>query len=140
MPDNGTSRPTLTSLGLCDFAGAPTSVSAAPGSTRLLSISLTNDRFNMGFLLCVSLFLCKRVCLFSNSSRLLHAQVRLPHPIVGAQTLVVALQDDAAGFQHVAVVGGLERFGDALLHEQNRETGLLPDLQQLVEDEIGDGG
>ena len=54
--------------------------------------------------------------------------------------LVAALEHDPAGFQHIAVVAGFERLGNALLDEQEGKPILAVERGDAVEDQVGDGG
>ena len=52
----------------------------------------------------------------------LHSKISAPHAFVRHQRLVRPFHRDAAGLQHVAVVAGLQRLGDALLDQQDRQS------------------
>src|SRR4051794_37510312 len=134
MPESGTIRPTLTSVGCCPRAivdsPVDTPTAAAPESTVRRVIDVfdippdTLSRF-IFFLPIRSLM-----------ARSLHAEIGLAHTIVRPQSLIVAFERDAAGLEDVAVIGGLERFCDALLDQQDCQVRLPTDFDQPFEDEI----
>jgi len=62
----------------------------------------------------------------------LHAEISPPHPLIGHESGVRALQHDRAGFEHIAVIAGFERFGDALLDKEQGHAGQYL-IRQLTE-------
>ena len=54
----------------------------------------------------------------------LHAEISPPHPLIGHESGVRALQHNPAGFEHIAVIAGFERFGDALLDKEQGHAAL----------------
>jgi hypothetical protein len=57
----------------------------------------------------------------------------LPEP----QPVVSDFQRDPSGFKHVPIVAGFERFGDALLDQQQGDPILAIERRDAVEDQIG---
>src|SRR5690606_6998498 len=64
---------------------------------------------------------------------LLHAQIHLPHVLVGRQLRGCSLQHDAPRLQHVTVFRHLQRQAGVLFHQQNRRA-LPVDLAEHVRD------
>src|SRR3954470_5584079 len=128
MPDSGTISPTLTSAGACARATPTRPTAAAPDSTVRGVRAVLVLPFYVLFILFApwSLFLCWS-----------HAEIRFAHAVVGAQRVVVSLEHDVSGFEDIAVVGGFERFGDALLDQQHGQAGRSADIDQAFEDEVG---
>src|SRR5204863_7414218 len=54
----------------------------------------------------------------------LHAEISPPYPLIGHESGVRALQHDRAGFEHIAVIAGFERFGHALLDKEQGHAAL----------------
>src|SRR5512145_3054277 len=80
---------------------------------------------------------CAKVAIMPSSLLLVsssHAQIRLPYAIVARQLLVRAFQHRTPRFQDVAAVGVVQRFGDALLDQQDRESRLRVDGDDALED------
>src|SRR5688572_22467869 len=114
MPDSGTIRPTLTSAGCCARATVDRPMAAAPEST----VRRVSDVFDI---LASPIFVLPMVLLIVCWS---HAEIGLADAVISPQGLVVAFQCDAAGFEHVTVVGGLERLRHALFDQQDRQVRL----------------
>src|ERR1700712_6135849 len=131
MPDSGTIRPTLTSAGACARATVDSPMAAAPDST----VRRVSEVFE--FLLSWFIFVSSR---WWFGCYWLHAEIGLADGVVRPQGLVVAFKCDAAGFEHVAVVGGFKGFRHPLFDQQDGELRLLADFDQPLEDEIGDRG
>ena len=62
----------------------------------------------------------------------LHAQVSAPHPFIRHERGVRALQYNPARFEHIAVIAGFKRFGDALLDKEQGHAGQYL-IRQLTE-------
>src|ERR1700722_20986004 len=112
MPDNGTIRPTFTSLGACARATPDRPIAAAPESTERRVIEPFDILF---FIVVLPNFFSE----FFLHPKFLHPEVSAPDAVVRAQRLLVAFERDAAGLQHIAVVGRFKRFGPALLDQQD---------------------
>src|SRR5215469_585613 len=129
MPDSGTISPTFTSAGCCARTTLDNPIAAAPVSTprRVRDVFVDLRWFIVfpffGSMICDS-----------------HAEIGPAHAIIRAQGLVAPFESDAARFENVAVIGRLQRFRYTLLDQENRQSGLLPYLDQPLEDEIGDRG
>src|SRR5436190_14736013 len=74
----------------------------------------------------------------SASARL--AEVELLDVGMVAQARGIAIEDDAAVLQHVAVIDNLQRHGGALLHHHHGQRQLAADLDQPPHDVIDDHG
>src|ERR1700723_4384597 len=116
MPDNGTLRPTFTSPGACARATPDRPIAAAPESI----VRRVIEPFDVSFFIVV---LPKIFPEF-----LLHSKIGAPDAVVRAQRLLVAFERDAAGFQHITMVGGFKRLGDALLDQQDGQFRLPADF------------
>src|SRR5207245_11663769 len=68
----------------------------------------------------------------------LHAEISPADAVVRPQSLVVALERDAARFENVAVVGGFKCLRHTLFDQQDREVRLPADFDQPLKDEIRD--
>jgi hypothetical protein len=66
----------------------------------------------------------------------LHTEIGTTDPVIGDQR-VSAFQRDPSGFKHVPIVAGFERFGDALLDQQQGDPILAIERRDAVEDQIG---
>src|SRR6185312_1848357 len=98
MPDSGTIRPTLTSPGACARAIVDSPIAAAPDSTvRRVSevFEIFPDALSWPIFVPSNIVVC----------RWLHAEIGLADAVVRPQGLIVAFERDAAGFEHIAVVG-----------------------------------
>src|SRR5262249_4311639 len=56
------------------------------------------------------------------------AEIEFLHVRVPAQALSRAVEHDAAIFHDIAVIGDVERYGSALLHDQDGDAELAPDF------------
>src|SRR6266436_9894045 len=133
MPESGT-RPTLTSAGCWARATVDSPMAAAPEST----VRRVTDAFDI--LLAILSWLILVLSFRSLIDRLLHAEIGLAHTVVRPQSLVVAFERDAAGLEDVAVIGGLQGFGHALLDQQDRQVRLPANIDQPLKDEIRNRG
>src|SRR5882757_9579726 len=128
MPESGTIRPTLTSAGCCARATVDSPMAAAPEST----VRRVTDVFDVfSAPLSWLIFVLPLRLLIDRS---LHAEIRLADTVVRPQSLVVTFERDAAGLEDVAVIGGLQRFRDALLDQQDCQLRLPADFDQPFED------
>src|SRR5215468_5937327 len=64
----------------------------------------------------------------ASSLATLAAEIEFLHVRVRAQALSRAVEHDAAVFHDIAVVGDVERYGGALLHDQDGDAELAPDF------------
>jgi hypothetical protein len=70
----------------------------------------------------------------------LHAEVELLDVVLLAQVGAGVFHHDAAVFQHIAVVGGVERHVGVLLHQQDGGAALAVDAHHDLEDFLGQLG
>src|SRR5262249_15869032 len=66
----------------------------------------------------------------ASSLAALAAEIEFLHVLMFAQALSRAVEHDAAVFHDIAVVGDAERYGGALLHDQNGDAELAPDFSK----------
>src|SRR6266481_704506 len=71
-------------------------------------------------------------------SRILHPEIGPEHQVAVEEGLAAALGHDAPGLEHVAPLGGGERGGHVLLHQQHGEALLAVEHLQHVEDRVHD--
>src|SRR5579863_7592384 len=109
MPDIGTIRPTFTSAGACARATPDRPIAAAPEST----VRRVTKPFDVLFFMVILPNSRPFFCI----PRFLHSKISPPDAVVRAKRLLVAFERHATGFQHVAVVRRLQRFGHALLDQ-----------------------
>src|SRR3954453_10823261 len=122
--------PTFTSLGAWARAPEPMKGSAAAVETSVRRVSEPALRSILSSL-------CRH---WWRSMTISHAEIGLPDSVVGAQSRVRPFQHHPPGLEHIALVGGFKGLRDALLHQQDRELGVLADLDQLFKDEVSDRG
>src|SRR6218665_3040459 len=77
---------------------------------------------------------------FAAHAGVFHAQVELLDVVLLAQALAAVFGDDAAVFQHIAVVGRIERHAGVLLHQQDGSAALAVDAHDDLEDLPGELG
>src|SRR6267378_2048097 len=65
-----------------------------------------------------------------------HPKIRPFHLLVCEQRFVRPFENEAPRLEHITVVAGSERLGDALLHQQHRKSGQAVDLLDAGEDLI----
>src|SRR5262244_1884207 len=129
-PESGTTRAIFTSRGFCARARRGASAAAVATSPVLMAV---RRPINEGVVMRV-------VSIWLWVLRVGKPEVRAADPIVGEQGLVRPIEDDVTRLQHVAVVRALERFGHALLHEEDGQPVLAVNLGDALEDQIGHAG
>src|SRR3954453_12790447 len=68
-----------------------------------------------------------------------HAEIGAPHLRIGHDHVARPAQNDAPGFQNVAMVAGFQRFDHALLDQQDSQSAIPMDLTDALEDRIDHG-
>src|SRR5205823_4115468 len=68
------------------------------------------------------------------------AEVELLDVGMVAQARGIAIEDDAAVLQHIAVIDDMQRHGGALLHDHHGQRQLAADLDQPPHDVVDDNG
>src|SRR5215472_9582489 len=129
-PERGTTRAIFTSRGFCARARRGTSTAAVPASPILMAVRRPIDEGMVMRVISIWLWVL----------RVGQPEVRAADPIVGEQGLVRPIEHDMTRLQHVAMVRALERFGHALLHEEDGQPVLAVNLGDALEDQIGHAG